>query len=354
MAERLLASDVTLHVFDPRSEVMGPFAARGAVACTSSGEVATKAEIIFACLPNAKVSEAVAAEVAAAGALRIYAKISTIGRQAVERIATFLAPRGTACVDAPISGGPDGARAGTLAMMAADEPDAVAALRPWQERIGLQVFVLGDKPGQAQVMKLVNNLLFAVSLTSACEGFAMSAKAGLDPDAMPAMVNVGKGRSLITERVIEAVLSGRFRDGASLTVMDRDAQPGIAEARVLSAPIVPTASSGVAGRQHGPMYLGERPASSAAWRRHGAGHENLRDLGERGRAHSARRVDVGRDRCGTPARILSLGHVGLRGEGWLACERAWVAEPYPLAFAAASAACVRAETARASSSALRR
>ncbi|MFZ4411192.1 MAG: NAD(P)-dependent oxidoreductase [Paracraurococcus sp.] len=237
MAERLLAPDVALHVFDPNPAAMAPFAARGAVACASAGEVAAKAEIVFACLPNAKVSEAVAAEAVAAGAPRLYAEMSTIGRQAVERIAALLAPRGTACVDASISGGPAGARAGTLAMMAAGDPAAVAALRPWQERIGRQVFVLGDKPGQAQVMKLVNNLLFAANLTAACEGFAMGAKAGLDPDAMMAMVNAGTGRSLITERVMEEVLSGRFRYGASLAVMDKDAQLGIAEASALGVPM---------------------------------------------------------------------------------------------------------------------
>jgi 3-hydroxyisobutyrate dehydrogenase len=236
MAERLLAPDVALHVFDPRPEAMAPFADRGAVACVDAGAVAVRAEIVFACLPGPAVSEAVAAEVAAAGKPRIYAEMSTIGREAMERIADLLAPRGVACVDALISGGPAGARAGTLAMMASGAPDAVAALRPWQERIGTTVFVLGERPGQAQVMKLVNNLLFAANLAATCEGFAMGAKAGLDVDAMLSMVNAGTGRSLITERVMEEVLSGRFRYGASLAVMDKDAQLGIAEAGALGVP----------------------------------------------------------------------------------------------------------------------
>jgi 3-hydroxyisobutyrate dehydrogenase len=237
MAERLLAEDVLLHVFDPRPEAMAPFAARGAVACASAGELAAKAGIIFACLPTAKVSEAVAAEVAAGGKPQVYAEMSTIGRQAVERIAALLAPHGIACVDAPISGGPAGARAGTLAMLAAGSAEAVAALRPWQLRIGRAVFALGDKPGQAQVMKLVNNLLFATNLVAACEAFAMGAKAGLDADAMLAMVNAGTGRSMVTERVMEQVLSGKFSFGASTTVMDKDAQLGIAEAGALGAPM---------------------------------------------------------------------------------------------------------------------
>lgn len=50
---------------------------------------------------------------------------------------------------------------------------------------------MGERPGQAQVIKLVNNLLLAANLVTACEGFAMGAKAGIDPDAMLAMVNAG-------------------------------------------------------------------------------------------------------------------------------------------------------------------
>jgi 3-hydroxyisobutyrate dehydrogenase-like beta-hydroxyacid dehydrogenase len=237
MAERLLAPDVRLHVFDPRPEAMAPFAERGAVACASPAAVAAEAEIVFACLPNAHVSEAVAAEVVGGPALRLYAEMSTIGREAVERIAALLAARGIACVDAPISGGPAGARAGTLAMLAAGAPQAVAALRPWQLRIGKTVFVMGERPGQAQVMKLVNNLLFAANLVAACEGLAMGAKAGLDSDAMLAMVNAGTGRSMATERVLEEVLSGRFAFGAALSVLDKDVRLGLAEAAALDVPM---------------------------------------------------------------------------------------------------------------------
>lgn len=237
MAERLLAADVRLHVFDPRRDAMAPFADRGATACASPADVAARAEIVFACLPKPEISEAVAAEVAAGQAVRLYAEMSTIGREPIERIAAQMAARNIGFVDAPISGGPAGARAGTLAMLAAGAPDAVAALKPWQLRIGREVFVMGERPGQAQVMKLVNNLLFAANLVAACEGLAMGAKAGLDPDAMLAMVNAGTGRSMPTERVLEEVLSGRFAFGAAISVVDKDVRLGLAEATALNVPM---------------------------------------------------------------------------------------------------------------------
>lgn len=64
MAERLLAPDIRLYVFDTRQEAMEPFVKRGATACASPALVANSAEIIFASLPNPHVSEAVAAEIA--------------------------------------------------------------------------------------------------------------------------------------------------------------------------------------------------------------------------------------------------------------------------------------------------
>ena len=97
--------------------------------------------------------------------------------------------------------------------------------------------MLGENPGQAQVMKLVNNLMFACNLVAACEGLAMGAKAGLDPDAMLAMVNAGTGRSVATERVLEEVVSGRFAFGAALSVLDKDVTLGLAEAATLGVPM---------------------------------------------------------------------------------------------------------------------
>ena len=240
MAERLFGPDVELHVFDPRPEAVAPFVARGAVACGSPREVADAASIMLACLPSGEVSEVAALGpegVVHGHAIRVYAEMSTIGRPAVERIAAGLAARGIAAVDTPITGGPPGARAGTVALMVAGAADAVAALRPFLERIGKRLFVLGERPGQGQVMKLVNNLLIAANMVSAFEALAMGAKAGLDPDAMVDVVNAGTGRSFVTSDMMPAVLSRRFGFGAAIAVVDKDVHLGLEEARALGVPM---------------------------------------------------------------------------------------------------------------------
>jgi len=240
MAERLFGQDVQLHVFDPRAEAMAPFVARGGIAHASPKAVADVASIVFACLPTGKVSEAAALGpegVLHGAAIRFHAEMSTIGRATVTRIADGLAARDIGMLDTPITGGPGGARAGTLSLMAAGAPETVAALRPFLERIGQRVFVLGETPGQGQAMKLVNNLIFAANMVASFEGFALGAKAGLDPDTMVQVVNTGTGRSFISDMVMPRVLSGEFGFGATIAVVDKDVALGLEEARAQDVPM---------------------------------------------------------------------------------------------------------------------
>jgi 3-hydroxyisobutyrate dehydrogenase len=121
--------------------------------------------------------------------------------------------------------------------MPAGAPESVATLRPWLERIGQRVFVMGDRPGQGQVMKLVNNLLFAANAVATFEALSMGAKAGLDPDTMVEMVDAGTGRSFASSDLVPAVLSGEFRFGATIAVLDKDVGLGLEEAKALDVPM---------------------------------------------------------------------------------------------------------------------
>ena len=86
IAERLQQAGSALHVFDPNAAAMAPFVAAGAVPHGSAAAVAASAGIVFACLPNGTVSEAVARDVASGGAVRIYVEMSTIGSPALARV----------------------------------------------------------------------------------------------------------------------------------------------------------------------------------------------------------------------------------------------------------------------------
>ncbi|MDR3536418.1 MAG: NAD(P)-dependent oxidoreductase [Acetobacteraceae bacterium] len=238
IAERLQAAGARLHIFDPNEVATAPFVLRGAVDEASVRAVADAAEVVFACLPNGSVSETVAAEAAQGSAVRIYVEMSTIGSPAMGRIASLMDGRGIMLVDCPISGGPKGARAGTLTVIAAGPAAARAAVRPWLAQIGKNVFEVGERPGQAQLMKLVNNLINAANMATAFEALVLGAKGGLDPDQMVDVINVSTGRNSATQdKVPRAVLTGTFDYGSSLTTMLKDVVLGLGEAEALGVPM---------------------------------------------------------------------------------------------------------------------
>jgi 3-hydroxyisobutyrate dehydrogenase-like beta-hydroxyacid dehydrogenase len=239
IAERLIEGGARLHVFDPNQAVVAGFIDRGAKAYASPVAVASQASMVFACLPAASISAKVAGELAAeTGAMRIYVEMSTIGSKAVQAIAETLGARGVQVVDSPISGGPKGAKAGTLSVITAGPPDAIEAARPWLEKIGKTVYVLGDKPGQAQLMKLVNNLMNAANMATTFEALVLGAKGGLDADTMVEVINASSGRSAVTEaKVPLSVLTGKFDYGARLAIMHKDVVLGLAEAEQLGVPM---------------------------------------------------------------------------------------------------------------------
>lgn len=237
MAERLLGGPFTLHVCDPQPLATAPFEAAGAVVHATPRSVADAASVVFACLPSQAVSEAVATGpdgVADGAALNVYVEMSTIGRTLVETIATRLAEHGVATVDGPVTGGPPAAREGRLTMLVSGEAQAVARARPLLERIGRAVHVLGERPGQAQTMKLVNNLILAANMVTASEGLAMGMRAGIDLATLVEVIAVGTGRSVALNDVLaRAIVEETFDFGAHLSIVAKDAALAMDEADAL-------------------------------------------------------------------------------------------------------------------------
>jgi hypothetical protein len=121
------------------------------------------------------------------------------GGPIVKEIEQAMAARGVTMVDCPISGGRAGARAGTLSVMVSGDPAAIEKVRPLISLWGSTLTIAGDKPGAAQVLKLTNNILFAVSLAATSEAFVMGAKGGLDPKVMVKAINAGSGHNGATQ-----------------------------------------------------------------------------------------------------------------------------------------------------------
>jgi 3-hydroxyisobutyrate dehydrogenase-like beta-hydroxyacid dehydrogenase len=237
MATRLLQAGFPLTVYDTDPAVLAPLREAGATLADGPRAVADAAEIVFASLPSPKVSRAVGAEIAQGRAVRVYVETSTIGTDTIAAIASTLAGPGIALVDAPISGGPPGAYAGTLSTVVAGSAAAVARIRPALDAFAKHVFVLGSEPGQAQIAKLINNLLSLAGRVIAFEGQVLGMKVGIDPVVLNDFINVSTGRNMATLDDFPSRLLHIFRSGGKTSIGVKDTELFIAEAERLGVPL---------------------------------------------------------------------------------------------------------------------
>jgi 2-hydroxy-3-oxopropionate reductase len=241
MARRLLEAGYPLIIHDVNPSTLKPLVKLGAKLARSPREVADKARTVFASVPTPSVLRDVA--LGANGLIRgktmkILVDLSTTGSVVEKEIAKALAAHGISMIDSPVSGGASGADKGTLAVMVAGKPRAIAAVRGALDVIG-KVFIVGKQPGQAQVMKLLNNLLSTSALAMSLEVFVAGAKAGLDADMMVAVINAGSGRNSATEEKIpRSVLTRAFDFGFPVSGARKDIGLAIEECQAMGLPMI--------------------------------------------------------------------------------------------------------------------
>jgi 2-hydroxy-3-oxopropionate reductase len=241
MAGKLLDGGHSLTVYDIRDAAMQPLLERQARKAASPKDLADQCEIVFVSLPTLAAFRGVAFGpdgLANGSTMKLLVNTCTIGVPFVKEIEQAMAAQGVTVVDCPISGGPPGARAGTLSVMVSGDPAAVERVRPMISLWGRTLTVAGDKPGAAQVLKLTNNILSAVALAATAEAFVMGAKGGLDPEVMIAAVNAGSGRNSATEaKFPSAVLTRSFDYGAEMHILMKDIDLAIAQGEELGVPM---------------------------------------------------------------------------------------------------------------------
>lgn len=237
MMSRLVAAGLYVTVFDTDAGTVARASELGADIAESAREVADRAETVLASLPTPQVSNAVAAEVADGSRLRRFVDLSTVGQQAAQRNCEVLTARGIAALDAPVSGGVHGARAGTLSVMVSGPRDEFEILDPVWTALGRVTFV-SEHPGAAQTMKLINNLIAATTLAVTAEAVVMGTKAGLDAQVMIDVLNAGSGATHASrDKFPRAVLPRTFDYGFATGLMTKDVLLYLDEAQSLGTPV---------------------------------------------------------------------------------------------------------------------
>lgn len=244
MTARVAAAGATVRAYDRSAAAREAFAAEvpAAEVVDSAAAVAAGADTVLLVLPDSSVVDAVVTGTdggsGLAGALEPGAVLVDMGSSDPTRtvaLAATCAEQDRTLVDAPVSGGVAGARAGTLAVMVGGPEEPVARVRPVLEAIGHPRHVGGVGAGHA--LKALNNLMSAAHLVASSEALLAGERFGLDPGVMLEVVNSSSGRSGSTEvKWPRDVLPGTFASGFGLRLMVKDIRIALGLAEATGAP----------------------------------------------------------------------------------------------------------------------
>ena len=225
MAAHLLKAGFDVTVWNRTPAKTEPLLRAGAHAAEVLERAAHEAEAVHICLKNPDAVEQVLFDGGVLHAMvpgSVLVDHGTTGLALTRRIAQVCNERGVQFLDAPVSGGVEGARAATLAIMAGGEQPVFERVRPALEAMGGTVRYVGPS-GSGQALKLANQLLVIVQQFAAAEAFAFARKAGVDGQVFGEVIGNAWGRSFMLERSLPGFLANDHTPGrASLAGLLKD------------------------------------------------------------------------------------------------------------------------------------
>ncbi|MGI9041762.1 MAG: NAD(P)-dependent oxidoreductase [Gemmatimonadales bacterium] len=222
-----LARRGPLVVWNRTGERATEFSARHRCrAARTPRDLAAESEVVITCLPTSQdVERLLDGPDGLLGGLEpggLFLDCTSGDPATSRRIASRLAERGVTFADAPVSGGTNGAEAGTLTVMIGGHPDTVARAREVLSAFSSRIEHMGPV-GTGHAMKAVNNALLAINILAAGEGLAALVKAGVPARTAVAVLNLSSGRSFVSEALVpERVLNGSWPRTFRLALLDKD------------------------------------------------------------------------------------------------------------------------------------
>jgi len=222
MVRRLIAAGHVVHVHSRSPGPVEEMRAIGAVAAGSVAEVGRRAALVMTALPTpADVDEVDTELLAVANDGQVLVEHSTIRPSHARRWARAFAERGARYLDAPVSGGPNGAAAGTLTVMVGGEQDAFDAALPVFAAFGSVISRCGPS-GSGEQVKLVNQLLVAVHAVASAEAASFGGRMGAALEPTLDLVNRSWGASTILARNATRYLARDFSPASPIRILLKD------------------------------------------------------------------------------------------------------------------------------------
>jgi putative dehydrogenase len=235
VARRLMGAGLPVVARDIRPEAQDAAVRAGAEAADSPADLARRARVIVVLVVDADEVETVLFGTNGAAATLTRGSIvlacSTVDPARPPDWAERVAAAGAVLLDAPVSGGPAKAAAGTMTMMISGDPGALESVRPILDVMGGRVFALGPRAGDASAFKIVNNLLAAANLAAGAEALALARALGLDAALAAEVIGASSGASWIVADRLPRALTRDLAPRAAARILAKDVGIAVALAR---------------------------------------------------------------------------------------------------------------------------
>jgi len=242
MAGHLLGAGHGVTVWNRTLSKADELGSKGAKVAKSAGEAAREAEVVITMLADDFAVES--AVLHAGGVLDSLPKnathisMSTISVALSKKLAEEHAKRGQQYITAPVFGRPEAAEAGKLFVVAAGEKAALERCKPLLEALGQRVFVIGDKPEMANVVKLSGNFLIASVIESLGEAIALTRKYGIDPHQYVEFLTNSMFAAPVYKTYGNLIADEKYRPaGFKLRLGLKDIRLALAAAEAVDAPL---------------------------------------------------------------------------------------------------------------------
>ncbi|OLL28891.1 2-hydroxy-3-oxopropionate reductase [Burkholderia sp. SRS-W-2-2016] len=244
MAANLLKNGVSLAAFT-RSGVPAELTQAGALACDNPAAVAAHADVIFVMVPDTPdVERVLFGENGLASALRAgqtVVDMSSISPMATREFAARVRESGADYLDAPVSGGEVGAKAGSLTIMVGGEQASFDSVKPLFDMMGKNVTLIGAV-GAGQVCKVANQVIVAATIEAVGEALLLASKAGVDPARVREALMGGFASSRILEVHGERMTKRTFDPGFRIELHQKDLNLALSTAQALGVSLPNTAT----------------------------------------------------------------------------------------------------------------
>ena len=243
MARNLLAAGHEVVVWNRSEERLDAAVASGAQRGASPADVAARSDVVIACVTaSADLEEVAIGRSGVAEGIRrgsLFVDMSTISPAMTRAVAARFEERGVAMLDAPISGGEQGAIGGTLSIMVGGPAEALERARPIFELLGATVTHCGPA-GAGQTVKLCNQIAVCINNLAMAEALVFCVRSGVDPSTMLSAITQGAAGSWQLSNLGPKVVERDFAPGFKVALQQKDLRLALEAADELRVPLVGT------------------------------------------------------------------------------------------------------------------